>query len=242
MSSLEGGFGHKRRRYDLRVANRLMEPQRFTELTVLLVGDDTPFIEFACELFQAKGVPTRVFETGESLLAGLSDPQGLLITELRLQDMHGLELLEAIRETNACLPAILIGSELPVASVVLALRRGAINALEKPCNGDQLWNASMEGLKIAYLVRDEHEELLRIDEVLANLDEDETRLLDLTLNGSTSRESGEQLGFAVRTIERQRSRIYGKLGVNSVIGVMHMQQRKATLEARIRSAFSIHPR
>jgi two-component system response regulator DctR len=131
---------------------------------------------------------------------------------------------------------LITSHQIPVETLCRAFRVGAIGALEKPYSGHDLWSASLDGLKAAYRMRVERQMLREIEQIFETLSPGERELLDLTLCGYSSRESGERLGLAIRTIERQRSRIYSKLGVKSAMEVLQLYQFQEILRDRIRYA------
>ena len=84
-----------------------------------------------CSLLSPLDAEIRDFDSAESYLAGRSTP-GLLITEVALPGMSGLDLLRLLRANGVTPPIILLGEESDVHAAVTAMREGAVDFIEKP--------------------------------------------------------------------------------------------------------------
>ena len=75
----------------------------------------------------------RVYESATSFLAGLATLQaGCLITDVRMPDMTGLELLQQLRGKGIKLPVIVITGHGDIPLAVEAMKCGALDFIEKP--------------------------------------------------------------------------------------------------------------
>lgn len=85
------------------------------------------------ELLGALGVPVVSFGSGEDLLGSLAEtPIALLVSDVRLPGMSGIELLRRIRDRGVSAPTILISGEGDLRTAVDAMRAGAVDFIEKP--------------------------------------------------------------------------------------------------------------
>jgi two-component system response regulator HydG len=107
---------------------------------VILVVDDHPeMVDLLCDQLREEGYDAR----------GTTDPQraiervgketiDLVVTDLRMGEVDGLDLLSAVRQTDPLLPVIVMTAFGAVDTAVEAMRRGASHYLTKPCRMDDL--------------------------------------------------------------------------------------------------------
>lgn len=85
-----------------------------------------------CSLLSPLDAEIRDFDSAESYLAGRGSTPGLLITEVALPGMSGLDLLRLLRSNGMTPPIILLGEEADIRAAVTAMREGAVDFIEKP--------------------------------------------------------------------------------------------------------------
>lgn len=108
-------------------------------LSVLIVEDD-PHVLLGCQ--QALGledIPSEGVASAELALEQVgADFQGVVVSDIRLPGMDGLELLARLKAIDASLPVILITGHGDVALAVSAMRQGAYDFMEKPFSPERL--------------------------------------------------------------------------------------------------------
>ena len=106
-------------------------------LTVWVVDDDES-VRWVLEkaLKQARMVP-RCFASGHEFFAALmSEKPDVLVTDIRMPDMNGLELIERLAQSDPDIPAIVITAHSDLDSAVSAYQSGAFEYLPKPFDID----------------------------------------------------------------------------------------------------------
>ena len=103
------------------------------EPKVFVVDDDTDLLPAMVEVIEAAGLPARGFSRGRAMLAEL-DPEwdGVILSDMRMPELSGLELLAEARAMAPGVPFVLITAHGDVRSAVQAIQRGAFDFLEKP--------------------------------------------------------------------------------------------------------------
>ncbi len=100
---------------------------------ILIVDDEPDVLGFMRELLEQKGYEVETATGGEQALVLLAEAApALLITDLRMPHMSGLDLLGKVREQNRSLPSIVLTAAGDVSSAVTAMRAGAADYLTKP--------------------------------------------------------------------------------------------------------------
>ena len=110
-----------------------MRPE--TASTVLVVDDDEPIRDYLSAVLSFEGYRIECFEASNEALAYLSrpeEPADLLLTDIRMPGMGGLELLSNAKRTRPNLPVIVISGLYELALAIEALEYGADDYLKKP--------------------------------------------------------------------------------------------------------------
>ena len=107
--------------------------------TILVVDDEPNYLIVLSELLKEEGFEVITAEKGEDGLKIVKDTDlDLVITDMRMPGMDGLELLKAVKKYNNELPVIMITAFGEVEKAVVAMKAGAYNYLAKPFNNDEL--------------------------------------------------------------------------------------------------------
>jgi two-component system NtrC family response regulator len=107
--------------------------------TILVVDDEPNYLIVLSELLKEEGFEVVTAESGEAGLKIVEDTDlDLVITDMRMPGMGGLELLTSIKNYNKDLPVIMITAFGEVEKAVVAMKAGAYNYLAKPFNNEEL--------------------------------------------------------------------------------------------------------
>jgi len=106
--------------------------------TILLVEDDRFFREMFSNLLQAEGYGVETASCGSDGLEMLANGQySLVITDLVMPDISGLEILSRVRESHPTVDVIMVTGNANLESAIFALKHGARDYLIKPVNPDE---------------------------------------------------------------------------------------------------------
>ncbi len=110
------------------------------DLPSLLIVDDDPAQRQLLESYLAgHGFPVRTAGSGEEALACLeTETFGMVVSDVRMPGMSGLDMLHRVRKENRRLPLLLVTAYPDIRDAVGAMRDGAVNYLEKPIDLDEL--------------------------------------------------------------------------------------------------------
>src|SRR5690606_28236097 len=107
------------------------------EVVVHIVDDEEPVRNSLAFLLSISGYAVRVHDSATSFMRqakGLTS--AVLITDLRMPDMSGVDLIKRLRSESITIPAIVITGHGDVPMAVEAMKAGAIDFLEKPFEDD----------------------------------------------------------------------------------------------------------
>jgi len=151
------------------------------------------------------------FDSAEAFLAGHpSRAPGVIIVDIELPGISGLELLEAIAKGRAAFPVIIVSANGNVPHAVRAGRLGVVDFIEKPFRVDNLAAAVEKGFELLRTQR-----LSRV-RALATLTRREKEVLVAFADGAPNKIVAHELGLSVRTVELHRANMMKKLGVRSL--------------------------
>ncbi|HUT32795.1 MAG TPA: sigma-54 dependent transcriptional regulator [Planctomycetota bacterium] len=106
---------------------------------VLVVDDDRVGLESLVEAVAEMGYRPIGVSSGSAALATLENEHvDLVLTDLRMPDMDGLELLSRVRQRDSTVFVVLVTAFATVKTAVEAMKRGAFNYIMKPIDLDQL--------------------------------------------------------------------------------------------------------
>ena len=106
---------------------------------ILIVDDDASQRSLLDSFLKSQGFETLPVESGERALEVLrSQPVAMMISDVRMPGLSGLETLRRARQEHAVLPVLLVTAYADVRDAVGAMRDGALNYLTKPIDLDEL--------------------------------------------------------------------------------------------------------
>ena len=106
---------------------------------ILIVDDEEGMRRLLDRLLSREGYETTTVGSGEEALRQMrADTFDLVVTDIKMPEMDGLQLLEEIKAYNPSLPVIVITAYGTVENAVQALRAGAYDYITKPFESDEL--------------------------------------------------------------------------------------------------------
>ncbi|MGN2393191.1 response regulator transcription factor [Pelomicrobium sp. G1] len=187
-------------------------------LATVYIVDDDPAVRDAIRcLVESVGLKAETFSSAaEFLNAYRPNMVGCLILDVRMAGMSGLALQEELVRSGSRLPIIIITGHGDIPMAVQAVKRGALDFLEKPFRNQTLLDRINEALKLDAARREQEAQLSHIESRLAMLTAREREVLELLIEGKTSKEIARKLDLSPRTVETHRAHIMEKLGTSSL--------------------------
>lgn len=179
---------------------------------IFFVDDEPKIREAVGETLEELGFEVSCFACAADCLEQLRCRAcDVLITDVKMPDTDGIELLTEARHVAPWVPVLLVTGYGDVPMAATAFKAGAVDFIEKPLNRQVLLSAIESVLK----------RINPSDPLLGkNLTRTEKRVLRLVLDGKTNKETASILRRSVKTIELHRSRIMRKLGVDNAVDLV----------------------
>ncbi len=189
--------------------------------TVYIVDDDEAVRDSLRWLLEANTYSVRAFASAEAFLSEFSEDQpGVLIVDVRMPGMSGLELQEQLILRKSTMPIVFITGHGDVPMAVSTLKKGAIDFLEKPFNESDLretvsrmFDQANQRLQKAHAQKSH-------DSMLNRLTSREQQVLERIVAGRLNKQIADDLGISIKTVEAHRANIMEKLQVTTVADLM----------------------
>jgi two-component system response regulator FixJ len=193
------------------------------EAIVYVIDDDDAVRQSLEFLLKTAGLTVRGFEHARAFLEILPQiEQGVVVTDVRMPGISGIDLLRGLRETNPDLPVIVITGHGDISLAVEAMKIGAVDFLEKPFDDDLLIASVRSALNRDADVAKRKAELGNIGEKLAALSNRERQVLDGLVAGNANKTIAFDLGISPRTVEIYRANVMTKMAANSLSDLVRM--------------------
>ena len=184
---------------------------------VHVVDDDAAFRSALVRWLHAAGFEVAAFDSGAELLAHVSrECRGCVLADLQMPAPNGLELQQALAEQGVSMPFVFLTGHGDLRSAVCALKKGAVDFLEKCAPRDMLFRAIHRAFEqdTSARVAREREEQLRSR--FAALTPREGEVLTRVIRGKMNKQIAAELQIHERTVKLHRTAITSKVGVRSV--------------------------
>jgi two-component system, LuxR family, response regulator FixJ len=184
---------------------------------IYIVDDDDAVRDSLSVLLEANGYTVRAFASApEFLVAAPTLRPGVLIADIRMPEMDGLELQQRLIERSLAFPLIVITGHGDVPLAVRAMKAGALDFIEKPFGAETIFNSAAAALaRVAE--RDEPDPIgVTAASRLAELTPREREVLEGLLAGFPNKTIAYDLAISPRTVEIHRARVMAKMGARSL--------------------------
>ncbi len=182
-----------------------------------IVDDDFAMRDSLEMLLTANGFEAKLFRDGADFLqAAAFLPFGVLIVDLQMPGLSGLELLEQLKARKISFPVVVITGFGNITVAVKAMRAGAIDFVEKPFSNDQIF-ASIE-LALASAEAPPEGSVKRevVAQRLKRLSRREHEVMTRMVAGNSNKVTALNLGLSPRTVEIHRARVMEKMQARSL--------------------------
>jgi len=199
-----------------------------TDQRVYIVDDDEAMRDSLAWLLESQGFAVTAYASAEDFLAACRDGMaGCIVLDVRMPGMSGLELYERLNARHCALPVIFVTGHGDVPMAVSALKKGAVDFIEKPFGDKDMLRLVEQCLELDRSRREKNQLGAAAARRLAVLTEREIEVMELILAGKLNKQIADVLNISIKTVEVHRARIMDKMAVRSVAELV-----KAVMRAR----------
>jgi two-component system response regulator FixJ len=193
------------------------------EAIVHVIDDDEAMRDSLSFMLEAANYKCITYDSAIAFLEALRGlAPGCVVTDIRMPEMSGLELVRGLRERSLSLPIIVITGHADVPLAVEAMKAGVADFIEKPFDDEVFLKAVRQAMAQEadqQAARDARSEVLAKIESLSGRERD---VLDGLVAGRSNKVIAFDLGISPRTIEIYRANLMTKMGASGLSDLIRM--------------------
>ncbi len=190
---------------------------------VHVIDDDDAVRDSLAFLLRAAHFDVVAYQSATHFLATLTrDTDGCVITDVRMPDISGLDLLRRMRSSSCMLPVIVMTGHGDIQLAVEAMKAGASDFLEKPFDDERVLAAVRSALEARRTESQRVAQRNEIQERFESLSQRERQVLDGLVAGSPNKTIAHELGISPRTVEVYRANVMTKMQAGSLSELVRM--------------------
>ena len=190
---------------------------------VYVVDDDQAVRKTLHLLMRTVGHEVACYDSAESFLAAY-DPQipGCLLLDVRMTGMGGIELQNRLITLGFDIPIIMITGHGDIPMAVQAVRKGAVDFLEKPFREKVLLDCIDKALHLDAQRRGEQARIQAIAHRIASLTPREKEVMEMVVRGYSTKEIAAEFGVSGQAVDARRGKLMKKMQADSVAELVAM--------------------
>ena len=190
---------------------------------VHVIDDDDAARDSLSFLLRAAQIDVRAYAAAPAFLAATKTlSSGCVITDVRMPEMTGIELLRRLRERGIDIPVIIITGHGDIPLAVEAMKFGAADFFEKPYDDEALLGAVRSALNRQDGIDQKKVERVVLSERLATLSNRERQVLEGLVAGKPNKIIAFEHDISPRTVEIYRANVMTKMQAGSLSELVRM--------------------
>lgn len=191
---------------------------------VYLIDDDESMRKSLASLLEFSGYQVHSFDSARDFLqVQMQIAPAVIITDMRMPDLTGVELQVELHKLGRQVPIIFISGESSTPQVIEAMKGGAIEFLLKPFEREELLSAVVKGLEkdansIKKFIQD-----LTLEERLKILTPREAEVFNLLGLGYNNSQIQEKLNISLPTTKQYKAAVMEKLNLSNLSDLLALK-------------------
>jgi two-component system, LuxR family, response regulator FixJ len=189
---------------------------------VHVIDDDDAARDALTFLLRTENFSAHAYDSAKTFLSALPTAEaGCIVTDVRMPDMSGLELLRQLKNGRIDWPTIVMTGQADVPVAIEAIKLGAMDFIEKPYDADVLLGAVRFALS-GQTCDARAAQRLETQQKLAALSAAERQVLAALVEGRSNKSIAYDLGLNGHTIEVHRASVMTKMQATSLSHLVRM--------------------
>ena len=191
---------------------------------IFLIDDDESMRTVLKGMLEFLGFQVHVYASAiEFLKVSMQAAPAVIITDMQMPDMSGVELQAELLKRGRQIPIIFISGESTLPQTISAMKQGAIEFLLKPFERDQLLSAVVRGLEQDVAYMRSYVVQTTLAEGLKGLSPREREVFELLAVGFNNLQIQEKLNISLPTAKQYKSEVMRKLNLSSLAHLMALK-------------------
>jgi two-component system response regulator FixJ len=188
-----------------------------------VVDDDAAVRDSLRFVLGAADWQVRTYDSASALLAAADALEpGLVITDVRMPGMSGLDLVNELKTRGVPHPVIVLTGHADVTMAVAAMKAGVVDFIEKPFDDAALIGAVEMARQRLLGTAGRQEERGKIEARVASLTGREKDVFEAIVSGESNKSAGLKLGISPRTVEIYRANVMEKMQARTLSDLVRM--------------------
>jgi len=187
--------------------------EKILKNTIFVVDDDDDILQSLVLFFEMKGFKVQGFSSALDYLSAFDDTQGVLISDVSMPGMNGLEMLEKLNEIQQLRPILFMTGFATTDLAVKAIQLGASDFIEKPFSTKYLLSKVLN-------IFEKFEEVFLAFDLYKSLTKREVHVFELVVKNLTNQKIAEKLFISISTVEKHRATLMIKMKVGNLNELM----------------------
>ena len=187
-----------------------------------VIDDDADARDALAFLLSTADVPVETYPSAAAFLGVAKEAAGVVVTDVRMPGMDGIELVRRLAALGADLPVIVMTGHGDVPLAVAAMKAGAVDFLEKPYDGETMLAAIRAALARQAAARTQGAERTDFARRIAELSPRQRQVLDGLVAGKANKVIARDLAISPRTVEIYRANLMTRMQAQSLSELVRM--------------------
>jgi FixJ family two-component response regulator len=188
-----------------------------SDFYIYLVEDNVSQRESIESILNFIGYNISSFSNANAFLKNKIQRPGVLVTDMQMPDISGVELQEQLLQLNIDIPIIFISGEASISQSIKAMQQGAIDFLVKPFDADQLIQVVKKACGL-------DAKKIYLKELLETLSPRELEVYKLLNEGLNNNELIDKLKLSLPTVKQYKSEVMRKLKIKTLSELIHLSR------------------
>jgi two-component system, LuxR family, response regulator FixJ len=198
---------------------------------VYVIDDDEAMRDSLDFLLSSADFQVTLFESARHFLDAVSGVGfGCIVSDVRMPDIDGIELLKRLKASHSTLPVVIMTGHGDVPLAVEAMKLGAVDFLEKPFEDDRLIGMIDAALRRAESSAQSEAVTVDIAARIATLSPRERQVMDGLIAGLSNKMIARDYDISPRTIEVYRANVMTKMQAGSLSELVRLAIRAGVLK------------
>ena len=188
-----------------------------SDFYIYLVEDNVSQRESIESILNFIGYNISSFSNANAFLKNKIQRPGVLVTDMQMPDISGVELQEQLIQLNIDIPIIFISGEASISQSIKSMQQGAIDFLVKPFDADQLIQVVKKACGL-------DAKKIYLKELLETLSPRELEVYKLLNEGLNNNELIDKLKLSLPTVKQYKSEVMRKLKIKTLSELIHLSR------------------